>query len=87
MDRIWPMSHSLPTPTLEDETHGVELSNPGWDHLESAKLQPIVRHIRESDTWPGKSLSQLVAHSRHMSKLGQPQSNPAESFAKPLSHR
>ena len=29
MDRIWPMSHSLPTPTLEDETHGVELSNPG----------------------------------------------------------
>ena len=62
------MSHSLLTPTLEDETHGEELSNPSWDHLESAKLQPFGRYMRESDTWPGKPLSQLAAHRRHMSK-------------------
>lgn len=89
MGWIWPRSHSLLTPILEDETHGIELScpsNPSLDHLESPKFQPIPRYARQQDTRPRESLSQPVAHSRHMYEPSQHQPNPAESFAKPLSH-
>lgn len=89
MGWIWLKSHGLLTPVLEDEPHGIEMScpsNPSGDHLELAKLQPIPRYIRQPDTRPAALPGQCVAYGRHMSKPSQHELNPAESFAKPLSH-